>query len=481
MVPPKSDVQEGQLVSFADSGLKRELSERQISMLSLASIIGGPAFYLIGYVIHLSGPIGTLLAFCLVGFIVWALMQSLGEVTTMFPIAGGFIEHATRFVDPSFGFALAWIYYLMWCVLLATEWSGAILVLNYWITPEQMPIWGWCLVFFGFFTVLTNCGVVVYGEIEYWLGWAKLFAIFACFFVSFLVNVGAFGNGYVGFRYWTPPNGPFQGGIGGFAQSLVTGAAFYVGTEILSLAAAETQQPQRAIPRGTRSVVIRICVVFIGLAFWQSIICPATSPQLLQADSTVGTSPFTIAFTQVGWVSSGDFINALCTMAFISGVNGAVYVQSRVLYSMALTGRAPRVFARLSKAKVPYVAIVAANMWGFLTLLNLGGSAGAIYSYIVTVAGSCAYITWACIVFTHLRVRGGLVRQGIDLDTIPFRAAGSIWIYRCNFVLVIFLLLISGYTTLVPFDRAGFVSSYISIPTFFICYLGHKLYHRSQW
>jgi yeast amino acid transporter len=87
----------------------------------------------------------------------------------------------------------------------------------------------------------------------------------------------------------------------------------------------------------------------MGLIFFQGLICSLSSPELLNADSTVAPSPFTIGFVQAGWKSAGDFINVLIVIAFISVVNGCIYVQSRALYSLALTHRAPKIFAINSK------------------------------------------------------------------------------------------------------------------------------------
>lgn len=409
-------------------------------------------------------------------------MQSIGEVTTMFPIAGGFIEHATRFVDPAFGFAVAWLYYFMWSVFLGSEWNGAILIIQYWVPEDQMPLWGWVLVFWVFFSILTTLGVVAYGEIEYYLGWFKIASLAICFFLSILVDVGAFGNGYIGFRYWGSPTGPIINGVKGFGQVFVLASAYYVGTEIISLAAGETKDPRRSIPRGVNTVVIRILFVYIGIIFFQGLICPSDSDQLVNANSTTASSPFTIGFTAAGWSWSGHFVNALTTVAFISAGNGCIYVQSRALYSLARTGRAPRFFARTSKKGVPYVAILTSCLWGFLALMNLEVTAGQVFAYMTSVGGSAAYIAWSGIIFTHLRVRAGLERQGIRPDSYPFKAFGTIWIYRFNLLLNLFILFIQGFTAFEkPFDWRTFISSYIMIPTWVVLFVGYKLYHKTHW
>ncbi|KAG0651834.1 general amino acid permease [Hyphodiscus hymeniophilus] len=492
----QTDVQNGIII---EDGLRRGLLGRHVTLISLASVIGASCFYGFGYALFLAGPLGALIGFSIIGkllekhwyteymlsdlgFMVWALMQSIGEVTTMFPIAGGFIEHASRFVDPAFSFAMAWMYYFMWSVFLGSEWNGAILILQYWVSEETLPMWGWVLIFWGFFSVLSTLGIVVYGELEYYLGWFKIFSLGACFFISFLVNVGAFGGGYIGFRYWTPPQGPVVNGINGFGQVFVLASAYYVGTEIISLAAGETKDPRRSIPQGVNAVVYRILFVYLGLIFFQGLICPSDSPDLLNAASTVASSPFTIGFTAAGWKSSGHFINALIMVAFISAGNGCIYVQSRALYSLALTGRAPRFFAITSKKGVPYVSILTSCTWGLLALMNLKVTAGKVFEYLVSVGGSAAYIAWAAIIFTHLRVRSGMLSQGIEPSTYPFKAFGSIWIYRFNLFLNIFILLIQGFTSFEhPFNWRTFLASYITIPATLLLFVGYKVWYKTHW
>lgn len=114
--------------------------------------------------------------------------------------------------------------------------------------------------------------------------------------------------------------------------------------------------------------------------------------------------------------------------------------------------------------------------------MNLKVGAGALFAYFVGVGGTAAYIAWAAIIFTHLRVRAGMEKQGIDKSTYPFKAWGSIWIYRFNLFLCIFLLLIQGFTSFErPFNYKTFVSDYITIPTAIVLFVGYKLYYKTRW
>lgn len=234
--------------------------------------------------------------------------------------------------------------------------------------------------------------------------------------------------------------------------------------------------------QGVNTVVYRILFVYMGLIFFQGLICPSNSPALLNADSKAASSPFTIGFVAAGWKSAGQFVNTLTIIAFISAGNGCIYVQSRALYSLALSGRAPKIFAITSKKGVPYVSILTSCCWGFLALMNMKIGAGQVFVYMTSVGGTAAYIAWSGIVFTHLRVRAGLEKQGIHPLTFPFKVFGTIWIYRFNLFLNIFILLIQGFVAFEkPFNWRNFIASYITIPSSIVLYIGYKLYHKTRF
>ncbi|KAI5480380.1 Amino acid/polyamine transporter I [Pseudohyphozyma bogoriensis] len=394
-----------------------------MTMIALGSIVGPGCLFGLGYALTLVGPVGALICFGVVGVIVWVLMQSLGEVTTLFPIHGGFVEHAGIFIDPAFSFAMAWLYYLMWAFFLGSDWNSAMLVIELWCPTTMVPKWAWSLIFWGIFSVLTTFG----GNLEYGFSLFKFGALGVLFFISILADVGAFGHGYMGFKNWTTP-GPVLNGINGFGQCFTLAAAYYVGTEIVAIAAAESKNPRRDVPRGINTITFRILYVFIGAG------------------------------------------------------NGVVFVLSRTLHTLALTGRAPKFFAVTNRRGVPIRAILFSNLWGFTSLMNNTVSAGAIFSYISSATGTAAYIAWATIVFVHIRIRIAAKRQSVDLDTFPFKAPGHISIYYATLGLILFILLIQGYTAFLnPFNWRDFVADYISFPTFFVLFFGYKWYHKTQW
>lgn len=154
------------------------------------------------------------------------------------------------------------------------------------------------------------------------------------------------------------------------------------------------------------------------------------------------------------------------------------YLKERRFVSQRVTHPRPHANDLL----VPYVSILTSCCWGLLALMNLKVTAGQVFAYMTSVGGSAAYIAWAGIIFTHLRVRSGLVKQGIHVSTYPFKALGSIWIYRFNLFLNIFILFIQGFTAFeMPFNWRNFIASYITIPATIVLFVGYKLYHKTHW
>lgn len=141
-----------------------------------------------------------------------------------------------------------------------------------------------------------------------------------------------------------------------------------------------------------------------------------------------------------------------------------------------------KIITCLISSTVPYRAILFSNLWGFLSLMSLSTSAGAVFIYITDFGGTAAYIAWAAITFTQLRVRAAAKLQGIDRKTFPFVAPGRSWIYWANFVFNIFILLIQGFTVFeTPFDYKAFIACYISIPLFFVMFFGYKWWFKTRW
>ncbi|KAE9985814.1 hypothetical protein EG327_004571 [Venturia inaequalis] len=462
-----------------DDGLQRGLKNRHLQMIAFGGVVGASIWYGTGYAISYTGPVGALICFFIIGVDVYFVMQSLGEMSTLFPIQGAFVEHAGRFVDPALAFAIGWNYWYLWVTNLAGDYNSISLIMGLW--TDKLPTYAWILIAWAFFQCTSLLGVVVYGEMEFWLASWKLLCVLGGFLIAILINTGAIGGDYIGFRFWKTP-GPFVNGINGFGQTFVLAAVYYCGTEMLALTAAESKNPKRDLPKAIRQTFNRILIIFIGLVFFAGLIVPSNNDQLLNGSSKSGKSPWTIALVKAGWPGAGNLINIVMITAQLSSVNSCIYVASRTLVSLASTGRAPRFFAKTTTNGVPINAIVFSNLLGLLSLLNYTTGPGKIFGYLVAISGAATFIAWGFIGVTHIRMRQAWILQGHTLDELPYQALfypyGAYFIISLNF----FLVFISGYGVFIGGFRAvDFVFDYIVIVIFVALYVFWKVFKKTEW
>ncbi|KAK6956942.1 hypothetical protein Daesc_002224 [Daldinia eschscholtzii] len=461
-----------------DDGLQRGLKNRHLQMIAFGGVVGASIWYGTGSAIAYSGPVGALICFLIIGVDVFFVMQSLGEMATLFPIQGAFIELAGRFVDPALAFALGVNYWYAWVTNIANDYNNISLIMGLW--TDAVPSYAWIVIFWVGFQGTSLLGIVVYGEMEFWLACWKLICVVGGFLVAILVNTGAVGGEYIGFRYWRDP-GAIANGINGFGKTFVLAAVYYSGTEMLALTAAESRNPKRDLPRAIRQTFWRILVIFLGLVFFAGIIVPYNDSSLLTATSKSAQSPWTIALVNAGWAGGGNLVNVVMITAQLSSVNSAIYVASRSLVALAVNGRAPAFFARTTRNGVPANAIIFSNVLGLLALLNIAATPGKVFSYLISISGAATFIAWAFIGVTHLRLRRAWVVQGHSLDELPYRA--FLYPYGAWFVVLLnlFLVFISGYEVFVGgFAAVDFVFSYIVIAIFTFLYFGWKLVKKTK-
>ncbi|KAI0133648.1 amino acid permease [Xylariales sp. AK1849] len=484
--PPTEEVLSdgGELATAAngnvmDDGLQRGLKNRHLQMIAFGGVVGASIWFGTGTAIAYSGPVGALICFFIIGVDVFFVMQSLGEMSTLFPIQGAFVELAGRFLDPAFAFSLGWNYWYLWVTNIANDYNNISLVFADW--TDKVPSYGWILIFWAAFQATSLMGVVVWGEMEFYLACWKLVCVLVVgFLVTILVNTGAIGGEYIGFRYWRDP-GPIANGINGFGQTFVLAAVYYAGTEMLAFTAAESRNPKRDLPRAIRQTFWRILIIFMGLVFFAGILVPSTSEDLLSAKSKSAKSPWTIALVNAGWAGASNLLNVIMITAQFSSVNSAIYISSRILVSLAVNGRAPKFFARTTSNGTPINAIVFSNAIGLISIMNVAAGPGKVFTYLLDIAGAATFIAWAFVGITHLRLRKAWVKQGHSVDELPFKA----WLHPFGtwFVVLIntFLVFISGYSVFVGgFAAVDFVFSYLVLAIFTLLYLFWKIFKRTK-
>jgi lysine-specific permease len=469
--------------------LKRGIGTRQLSMIAIGGAIGTGLFFASGSAIAQAGPGGALLAYAIMGVAVYCMMQSLGEMATQLPIPGSFEAYAERFIDSSLAFAVGWNYWFSWAITLAAELVAGGLIVKFWFPHSNTA--EWAMGFFVLLLLLNLLSVKAYAEAEYWFAGIKVITVIIFLIVGGLMITGMIGSSGAGFHNWTlgdaatGTHAPFAGGFGAMlAVFLVAGFAFQ-GTEGVGLAAAETANPSKNVPKAIRSVFWRILLFYIGAIFVVGTLVSYTDPNLLNADeSHVADSPFTMVFQQLPRFSyyAANLMNAVILSSVLSCGNSSMYVASRMLHAMAHSRKAPKLFGVLNRRGVPIAALLATGLVSALAFFSTTVGDKKIYQVFYNASSLSGFIIWLGIAICHLRFRKAWLAQGRSLDDLKFKSKFfpyGPWLALVLFVVVLFGANIGVFQAPV-FSWFDFITGYLMIPVFVLLYLGHKIVKKTR-
>ncbi|KAI8993603.1 amino acid permease/ SLC12A domain-containing protein [Pilobolus umbonatus] len=437
-------------VESLQHGTKRGLGARHIQMISLGGAIGTGLFLNSGSNVANAGPAGALIAYC-----VYCIMTCLGEMATFMPVSGSFNHYATRFVEPSLGFALGWNYWFS-AVTIAAELAAAARIIAYW--EEVMPDAAWSAIFLVATIAINFLSVRVYGELEYWFALIKIVIVIVFIIIAILVAAGAVGGTVHGFKYWSEPGAFVDGAVGTISVLLSAGFSFQ-GTEIVGITAGEAKNPTKTVPRAIRNTFWRIIVFYICTIFLIGLCIPADDPRLASDD--VVTAPFTIVFVNAGIKAGADVINAIVLTSVLSALNSSMYTTSRTVMGLCRDGNGPAIFGKVNSHGSPFCSKA--------------------FDWFVSITAVSGFISWCGIAAVHVRFRRAYVRQGRNVDELPYKAFAYPYSGIFASVLCILIILGQGYVSFTPtFDAITFVTCYIGLVPFILCYVGHKIITKGK-
>ena len=459
--------------------LKKGLKSKHITMISLGGTIGTGLFLASGGAIAQAGPGGTLLAYALIGIMVYFLMTSLGEMAAFMPTSGSFSTYATRFVDPSLGFALGWNYWYNWAITIAAEIAAVSLIMKYWFPDSSSIIW--TILFIAVVLAFNLLSVRVFGEAEYWFAMIKVGTVIVFIIVSFLMIFGLLGGqDPVGFKNFFVEEAPFHGGIFAVIGVFLVAGFSFQGTEMLGVTAGEAEDPGKSIPRAVKSVFWRILLFYILAILAIGLLIPYTDSRLLSED--IATSPFTLVFENLGITFAASLMNAVILTAMLSAGNSGLYASSRMLYQMAVDGIAPKVFAKVNKRGIPIFALLATLAVSSLSFLSSFFGDGVVYIWLLNASGLSGFIAWLGIAISHYRFRRAYVAQGYDLNDLPYRAKFFPFGPLFAFVVCLIVVLGQNYSAFIggTIDWYGVIVSYIGLPLFLALWIGYKIKNKTK-
>ncbi|MFI6564545.1 amino acid permease [Streptomyces sp. NPDC050534] len=399
------------------TGLQAGLKNRHLTMIAIGGVIGAGLFVGSSSGIATAGP-GILLSYALVGTLVVLVMRMLGEMSAANPTSGSFSAHADRALGRWAGFSIGWLYWFFWVVVLAVEATAGATILHSWV--PAVPQWGWALIVMLVLTATNLVSVGSYGEFEFWFAGIKVVAIGAFIVVGALAIFGvlpgvhsdkaSFGNlsDHGGFL----PHGP-----GAILTGVLLVVFSFMGSEIATLAAGESENPQQAVTKSTNSIIWRIAVFYLGSILVVVSLVPWNDPTIKEKGSYVA------ALDSLGIAHAGQIMNFIVLTSVLSCLNSGLYTASRMAFSLGERGDAPKMFARTTSRGVPRAAIIASVLFGFVAVFFNYKFPDSVFLFLVNSSGAVALFVWLVICFSQLRMRKIIQAEA------PEKLVVKMWLY----------------------------------------------------
>ncbi|KAH8658092.1 amino acid permease/ SLC12A domain-containing protein [Xylariales sp. PMI_506] len=467
--------------------LSQGLKQRHIQMIALAGAIGTGLFLGSGSALAKGGPLGAFLGYTITGLLASSVALAVGEMGALVPLSGGIVRYSELFADPALSFAVGWNLVYFYLVSNPNEIVAAAVLVQFWVTINNAV---WITVFSILVIIACSLFIRVYGELEFGFSMLKIILIVLVNILALVVTCGGGPTGEViGFKYWRDPGlfvqyldipGPL-GRFLGFWSTFSSAIYSYSGMENITMPAAEIDYPRRAIPKAARRIFWRILIFYVISIFMVTLVVASNDTALLTASNTAA-SPFVIAANNAGIKVIPSVINAIVITSAWSSANSGMLAGSRSLYGLAQNGKAPKIFTRLNRFNIPYVAVGLLSVFLCLGFMTLSDSASTVFAWLINLVSVAALVNWSVILFTYLRFQYGCKAQGIDRSELPWAAPFQPYLSWFSLFMFLLLLLTSGYTTFIHghWDTETFVSSYIDIPIILVLYFGYKFATKSK-
>jgi GABA permease len=400
----------------APSQLKAGLKPRHITMISIAGVIGAGLFVGSANAIATAGP-AVLIAYAMAGTLVVLVMRMLGEMATAQPDTGSFSTYADRSLGRWAGFSIGWLYWWFWVIVIPVEATAGALILGDWF--PGVPQWVFALLITGLLVGTNLFSVGNYGEFEFWFALVKVIAIVLFIGLGVLAMVGVLpGSKTSGVGHLWQDGGFLPNGLGAvFAAMLITMFTF-MGTEIVTIAAAESPNPEAGIRKAVNSVIWRISLFYLG----SILVVVALVPWNAKGLAAEGSGSYQYALERMGLGGLRTVLEFVILTAVASCLNSALYTASRMAFSLSTRGDAPAAWSRTTERGVPAWAILASSVVGFLGVIGNYLLPEKIFGYLLASSGAIALFVYLVIALSQLRMR----RQ---LDAEGHTPAVRMWLY----------------------------------------------------
>lgn len=443
--------------------LKRSMKSRHLYMMTLGGTIGTGLFLSSGYTIGEAGPGGAIVAYLVAGLLMYLVMVCLGELSLVMPVSGSFQAHATKFIGPATGYMVGWVYWMSWGTTVGSEFTAAGILMQRWF-PDT-PVWIWSAIFVVLLFSLNALTSKAFGETEYWFAGIKVMAV-----LLFIIVGGAAIFGFISmgdkpaplFSNFTGEGGLFPNGFTGVFITMMTVIYAFQGSEVFGVAAGETEEPEKSIPKSIRNIVFRLLIFYVAAMIVLAAIVPWKEAGLME-------SPFVTVFDMVGIPYAADIMNFVILTALLSVGNSGLFVSTRILYSMSQEGMTHSIFSKLTKRGVPLYALLVTLGFALLSLLSSLIAPGTVFLLLYSVSAIGGTLAWCIIAWAQYNFRRQYIRDGGKVKDLKFAVP---FFPIVPIVCILMCLFMFAFTAYDPTQRTSFL---IGFGFAGVCYLHYYL------
>jgi amino acid transporter, AAT family len=403
---------------FHEEGLRHQLTAGQMAMVGVGGSIGTGLLLGSGAAMEVAGP-AAILSFLAAGFINWTVAMALGELASAHPAAGSFGVYGDLYLNSFAGFLARAGYWLGIALNIGTEMVAAATYMSYWFPGVHPAIW---IVIFSALLLLINLrSVGSYGRFEFWLSMIKLATVVAFIVIGASLLLG----GRVAPQYHAHggffPKGPWSPLI-----AMTYAIYSFGGVEMVAVTTGESRSTKET-PRAVWLTFLTLTFVYLGAMVVLLGVMPWNH-------AGVTESPFVTTFRMVKLPRASAVMNFVVLSAALSGANAALYVGSRMIFSLARSGWAPARLGRLNHEGSPQSAVMISSFGVLFALALVLWAPENAFRYLLGAAFTAMILSWLVSLAAHVSFRSR--RSPEELAALPLRSPLGRWGSVLGFVMV---------------------------------------------
>ena len=435
MTTPSSAATNTATYTATDGDLGTGLKSRHLTLMGLGTAVGAGLFLGVGVGIRAAGP-AIIIAYIIAGAIVIAVMRMLGEMAAARPSSGSFSTYGRQAFGHWAGFLLGWLYWFLLIMACGAEITGASAMMAGWF---NVPQWVPALVVVAFLTAVNLAQVRGFGEFEYWFAMIKVAVIVGFIVIGAALWLGLLpASGFVGFDN-VRESGFAPHGITGIAAGLLAVAFAFGGIEVVTIAAAESENPAQNVKTAVNTIIWRIALFYLGSIAVIVLLLPYAQ---IDGANSAADSPFTQVLEMANIPGAAGLMEAVIVLALLSAFNAQLYGTSRLIYQLALEGDAPRWTAKTNANAVPTNAVLISVFFAFVAVGLQWWNPPGMIDFLMAATGGCLIVTWTMITLSYIKLHP-------QIRATTVRVRGASWVPWVTLAALV------GLTVLMLFDASS--------------------------